>query len=54
MPLILKGLLLAMKSRRGRELLFAGALGAFELARSDRARKLYAKAWSTARRASRA
>jgi len=29
-------------------LLFAGALGAFELARSDRARKLYEKAWSAA------
>lgn len=48
MPWVVKGLLLALKSKRGRELLFAGALGAFELARSDRARKLYEKAWSAA------
>jgi hypothetical protein len=48
MPWLLKGLLLAAKSKRGRELLFAGALGAFELARSDRARKLGAKAWGAA------
>jgi hypothetical protein len=48
MPWILKGLLLAMKSRRGRELLFAGALGAYELARSERAQKVYAKARAAA------
>jgi hypothetical protein len=53
MPWLVKGLLLALKSKRGRELLFAGALGAYELARSERARKVYAKTWSTARRASR-
>jgi hypothetical protein len=49
MPWILKGLLLAMKSKRGRELLFAGALGAYELARSERAKKVYAKARKAAR-----
>jgi hypothetical protein len=48
MPWVVKGLVLALKSKRGRELLFAGALGAFELARSDRARKVYEKAWSAA------
>ena len=48
MPWVVKGLLLALKSKRGRELLFAGALGAFEIARSDRARKLYQKIWSEA------
>ena len=48
MPWVVKGFLLALKSKRGRELLFAGALGAFELARSDRARKLYEKTWSAA------
>jgi len=47
-PWLIKGLLLAAKSKRGRELLFAGALGAVELARSDRARKLGAKAWGAA------
>jgi len=30
------------KSKRGRELLFAGAVGAYELARSERAQQLYA------------
>jgi hypothetical protein len=49
MPWLVKGLLLALKSKRGRELLFAGALGAYELARSERAQKLYAKAREAAR-----
>jgi hypothetical protein len=44
MPWIVKGLLLLAKSRRGRELLLAAGLGAIELARGERARKLYAKA----------
>jgi hypothetical protein len=44
MPLIVKALLVLVKTRRGRELLFAVGLGVFELARSDLARKLYAKA----------
>lgn len=48
MPWLLKALLLGVKTRRGRELLFAGAVGAFDLARSRRARDLYAKAWATA------
>jgi hypothetical protein len=43
MPLLLKALLVLAKSRRGRELLFAAGLAAGELARSDRARRLYAK-----------
>jgi hypothetical protein len=44
MPWIVKGLLLLAKSRRGRELLLAAGLGAIELARGERARKLYARA----------
>jgi len=48
MPWILKALLLVARSKRGRELLFAGALGAVELARSERARRLYGKARSLA------
>lgn len=44
MPWLAKALLLALKSKRGRELLFAGGLGALELARSERARELYARA----------
>jgi hypothetical protein len=44
MPLILKALLVLAKTRKGRELLFAVGLTAVELARGDRARKLYAKA----------
>jgi len=48
MPWLVKALLLAMKTKRGRELLFAGGLGAIEIARSDRARQLYTKAWEAA------
>jgi hypothetical protein len=44
MPWILKALVLVAKSKRGRELLLAGALGAVELARGERARRLYGKA----------
>jgi hypothetical protein len=44
---ILKGLFVLAKTRRGRKLLFAGALAASELAQGDRARKLYAKAQNT-------
>jgi hypothetical protein len=44
---ILKGLFVLAKTRRGRKLLFAGALAASELAQGERARKLYAKALST-------
>ena len=47
---IVKGLFVLAKTRRGRRLLFAGALAASELAQSERARKLYAKALSSARR----
>jgi len=46
---VVKGLLLVGKSKRGRELLLAGALAAVELAQSDQARKLYAKAGKAAR-----
>lgn len=45
MPWLAKALLLALKTKRGRELLFAGGLGAVEIARSKRARELYARAW---------
>jgi len=44
MPLILKGLLILAKSRKGRKLLLTAGLLAAELAQSDQARKLYAKA----------
>ena len=43
MPWLVKVLLLALKTRRGRELLFAGGIGAIEFVRSERARSLYAK-----------
>jgi hypothetical protein len=46
---LVKILLLTAKTRRGRELLFAAALGAYQVARSERAQKLYANAWSAAR-----
>jgi hypothetical protein len=44
MPWLLKALVLALKSKRARDLLIAGALGAVEIARSERARELYAHA----------
>ena len=44
MPWILKTLFILAKTRRGRKILFAAGLAAIELAQSDRARKLYAKA----------
>ena len=48
MPWLVKALLLALKTKRGRELLFAGGIGAIEIAQSDRARKLYARTWQLA------
>jgi hypothetical protein len=47
---IAKVLLVVARSRRGRKLLVAAGVGAAELARSDRARKLYAQARSIRRR----
>jgi phosphoenolpyruvate-protein kinase (PTS system EI component) len=47
-PWVARALLLALKTKRGRELLLAGATGAVELARSDRARAAYARAWEAA------
>jgi hypothetical protein len=44
MPWIVKTLFILAKTRRGRKILFATGLAAIELAQSDRARKLYAKA----------
>jgi hypothetical protein len=44
MPWIVKGLFILAKTRRGRQLLFTVGLAAIELARGDRARKLYARA----------
>jgi hypothetical protein len=44
MPWLLKALLILVKSGRGRRLLFAVGLGAIELARGERTRKLYGKA----------
>jgi hypothetical protein len=49
MPWIVKALFLLLKTRRGRRLLFAVGLAAFELVQSDRAKRLYAKARTTAR-----
>lgn len=48
MPWLVKALLLALKTKRGRELLFAGGIGAIEIARSNRARRLYTRAWEAA------
>jgi hypothetical protein len=48
MPWLVKALLLALKTKRGRKLLLAGGMGAIDLARSKRARELYARAWLTA------
>jgi hypothetical protein len=45
---LLKGLLVALKSRQGRRLLFLGVTGAMKLARSERARAAYARAWGVA------
>lgn len=53
MPWVAKALLFALKTKRGREVLFAGALGAFEMARSPRARSFYAGAGRQGRRAAR-
>jgi hypothetical protein len=44
MPWLAKALLLVLKTKRGRELLFAGAMGALEIARSNRVRELYIQA----------
>jgi hypothetical protein len=44
MPWILKGLFVLARTRRGRKLLWAAGLGAVELAKSERAQKLYASA----------
>lgn len=48
MPWLAKVLLLALKTKRGRELLFAGGIGAVEIARSERARRFYARTWEVA------
>ncbi|HZT84021.1 MAG TPA: hypothetical protein VE984_01190 [Gaiellaceae bacterium] len=45
MPWLAKALLLALKTKSGRQLLLAGGIGALDIARSERARALYAKAW---------
>jgi hypothetical protein len=54
MPFLAKGFLMLMKTRTGRRLFFATSLGVIELARSERAHELYAKAARDARRAARA
>lgn len=48
MPWLAKVLLLALKTKRGRELLFAGGMGAIEIARSRQARDVYARVWEVA------
>ena len=50
MPWLVKALLIALKTKRGRALLMAGSSGAVEIARSERARRLYARARDVARR----
>ena len=44
MPWLAKALWLVLKTRRGRKLLFAASFGALDIARSERARQLYARA----------
>ena len=44
MPWLIKGLFVLVKTRKGRELLFAAGLTAVELAQGEQARRLYAKA----------
>ena len=48
MPWLAKALLLVLKTKRGRELLLAGGTGAAGIVRSERARRLYARAWEAA------
>ena len=48
MPWLVKALLLLLKTKRGRKLVFAGGIGAAEIARGERARRLYARAWDVA------
>ena len=48
MPWLVKALLVVLKTKRGRELLLAGGIGAAEIARSERARRFYARAWDVA------
>lgn len=51
MPWLAKALLLALRTRRGRKLLLAGGMGAIDIARSTRARRLYGRAREMAARA---
>lgn len=53
MPLLAKGFLMLMKTRSGRKLFFAVSLGVLELARSEQARKVYARTAQDARGAAR-
>lgn len=48
MPFLVKALFMALKTKRGRELLFVGGMGVVDVARSRRARALYARAWEVA------
>jgi hypothetical protein len=48
MPWLVKAFLLLLKTKRGRRLLLAGGAGAAEIARSERARRFYARAWDVA------
>jgi len=54
MPWLAKGLFVLVKSRTGRKILFTTTLAAIELAQSEQARTLYAKATRTARKAAHA
>lgn len=54
MPWLVKLLLMLAKTRRGRKLIFATTLGVMELAQSEPARRLYARAANDARGAARA
>ena len=48
MPWLVKALLLVLKTKRGRRLLLAGGAGAVEIARGERARRVYIRAWDAA------
>ena len=48
MPWVVKALLLILKTKRGRELLLAGGTGAAEIIRSERALRVYTRAWEAA------
>lgn len=49
MPFLVKLALVVLRSKRGRELLFAASLAAIEIVRSEQARRTYATAANAVR-----